>query len=246
MSAALPRRADGFLERGSQVTRLEAFVDASFAFAVTLLAISIDQVPGNQAELIAALKAVPAFALSFVVMMIFWYDHNQWSRRFGLDDGPTILLSLLFVGLILVYVYPLKLMFSSMWFWLTDGWLPSAFRITSIADLQLMFSLYGLAFASLGLVLLGLRWHALRRAQQIGLDQLERLLLTRELWGGLLMPLAALTSLGLTWGLEDNLPGWRYGLPGMVYSLMFLQFLLRYWRRGEELQLRAEFGLRSA
>ena len=30
-------RADGFRERGAAVTRLEAFVDAAFAFAVTLL-----------------------------------------------------------------------------------------------------------------------------------------------------------------------------------------------------------------
>ena len=32
---SLRRMPDGFLERGEQVTRLEAFVDAAFAFAVT-------------------------------------------------------------------------------------------------------------------------------------------------------------------------------------------------------------------
>lgn len=243
MSTALQRRADGFFERGHQVTRLEAFVDAAFAFAVTLLAISIDEVPGNQAELIAALKGVPAFALSFLVIAMFWYDHNQWSRRFGLDDGATIVLSLLFVALILVYVYPLKLLFSSMWDWLTGGWLPSEFQIGEVADLQLMFYLYGVAFASLGLVLFGLRVHALRRAGQIGLDQLERLLLRREILGSLFLPMIALVSMALTLGLGNNQPGWRYGLPGMIYWLLFAQFLMRFWRQGEERQLRAALGL---
>ncbi len=243
MSTALQRRADGFFERGHQVTRLEAFVDAAFAFAVTLLAISIDEVPGNQAELIAALKGVPAFALSFLVIAMFWYDHNQWSRRFGLDDGATIVLSLLFVALILVYVYPLKLLFSSMWDWLTGGWLPSEFQIGEVADLQLMFYLYGVAFASLGLVLFGLRVHALRRAGQIGLDPLERLLLRREILGSLFLPMIALVSMALTLGLGNNQPGWRYGLPGMIYWLLFAQFLMRFWRQGEERQLRAALGL---
>lgn len=243
MTPALQRRPDGFFERGHQVTRLEAFVDAAFAFAVTLLAISIDEVPGNQAELIAALKGVPAFALSFLVIAMFWYDHNQWSRRFGLDDGPTIVLSLVFVGLILVYVYPLKLLFSSMWAWLTGGWLPSEYQISQTADLQLMFYLYGVAFASLGLVLFGLRVHALRRAERIGLDALERLLLRREVLGSLFLPLIALISIALTVGLGNNQPGWRYGLPGMIYWLLFAQFLMRFWRQGEERQLRARLGL---
>src|SRR3546814_2600214 len=35
--AQAPRMADGFVHRGRQVTRLETFVDAAFAFAVTLL-----------------------------------------------------------------------------------------------------------------------------------------------------------------------------------------------------------------
>ena len=243
MSEVLRRRSDGFLERGHQVTRLEAFVDAAFAFAVTLLAISIDQVPGNREELIAAIKGIPAFALSFVVITLLWYEHNQWSRRFGLDDGPTIFISLLFVGLILVYVYPLKMMFSSMWWWLTDGWLPTSLAFGSVADLQLMFIFNGIAFAALGLVLMALRWHALRCADRIGLDALERILLRRELLGSLFLPAAAAISLLLTVDLGNNLPGWRYGLPGMVYFIVFGQVLLLFWRRTEERRLRIELGL---
>ncbi|MCB1643573.1 MAG: DUF1211 domain-containing protein, partial [Xanthomonadales bacterium] len=54
------RRLGDYVERGQQVTRLEAFVDAAFAFALTMLVISIDEIPGNRAELVQALKGVPA------------------------------------------------------------------------------------------------------------------------------------------------------------------------------------------
>src|SRR3546814_19928367 len=54
--AQAPRMADGFVHRGRQVTRLAAFVDAAFPFAVTLLAISIDEIPDGRAPLVLGLK----------------------------------------------------------------------------------------------------------------------------------------------------------------------------------------------
>ncbi|MGB9155391.1 MAG: hypothetical protein WCB20_02790, partial [Chthoniobacterales bacterium] len=43
---ALPRRG-GFRLRGLEMTRLESFVDAAFAFAVSLLVIAGQQVPDD-------------------------------------------------------------------------------------------------------------------------------------------------------------------------------------------------------
>ena len=106
------RRLGDYVERGQQVTRLEAFVDAAFAFALTMLVISIDEIPGNRAELVQALKGVPAFAASFAVLAMFWWDHNLWSRRFGLDDGWSVLLSLVYVFLALVYVVLFPVLFN--------------------------------------------------------------------------------------------------------------------------------------
>ena len=85
MGTETPRRLpDGFLERGSEVTRLEAFVDATFAFAVTLLVISLESIPDSIPGMLQALKGVPAFAASFAQIMLFWSAHATWSRRFGL------------------------------------------------------------------------------------------------------------------------------------------------------------------
>ena len=44
---------------GGRNNRLDAFVDAAFAFAVTLLVISADKVPDSIEALRIALKAVP-------------------------------------------------------------------------------------------------------------------------------------------------------------------------------------------
>lgn len=48
-------------QRGLQMTRLETFIDAAFAFTVTLLVISSDGIPGSYDELVHALKVAPAF-----------------------------------------------------------------------------------------------------------------------------------------------------------------------------------------
>ena len=62
---------NGFRLRGTQMSRLETFADAAFAFAVTLLVISFDQIPTTYEELIGALKSVPAFAASFTIIVMF-------------------------------------------------------------------------------------------------------------------------------------------------------------------------------
>ena len=82
--AALPRH-DGFRLRGVGINRLETLVYAAFAFALTLLVISVGAIPENLQELVAALKQVPALALSFLMLMVIWRAYALWSERFGLD-----------------------------------------------------------------------------------------------------------------------------------------------------------------
>ncbi|MFW6078427.1 MAG: TMEM175 family protein [Gemmatimonadota bacterium] len=74
------------------MTRIETFTDAAFAFALTLLVISLDPA-SSYAELATALRAVPAFLLSATLLIVFWWGHHRWSRRYGLEDGPTVVLS---------------------------------------------------------------------------------------------------------------------------------------------------------
>ena len=117
---ALPRLG-GFRLRGLEMTRLETFIDAAFAFAVTMMVIAGDQVPDKIEELLAAFKNVPAFIGCIVVLGIFWRGHWLWSRRYGLEDGVSIFVSWALIATVLIYIYPLKAIFGSMWYLLSDG-----------------------------------------------------------------------------------------------------------------------------
>lgn len=50
-----------FRLRGLETTRLDTFIDAAFAFATTMLVISIGNILQNFSELILAFKTIPLF-----------------------------------------------------------------------------------------------------------------------------------------------------------------------------------------
>lgn len=174
--ATLPREG-GFRLRGQQVTRLETFVDAAFAFALTLLVIFFETLPGSFEELREALRRVPTFVFCFVLLALFWSAHNRWSRRFGLDDAASTAWSLGLVLVMLVYVYPLRMVVSSGLWIATGGFVPTELAITGPAaahDLQWAFIIYGVGFGLMAGMLWLLNRHALARADALGLDAVER------------------------------------------------------------------------
>src|SRR6478735_9214307 len=166
----------GFRLRGEQVSRVETFVDAAFAFSLTLLVIFYNQLPDTVAELRDALRRVPTFAVCFVLLSLFWSSHNRWSRRFGLEDAKSTVLSLAFVLVVMVYVYPLRMVVSSGLALLTGGFVPSELgmdRSQWMLDLQTAFIVYATGFGVLSWLLWRMNAHALRRAQALSLDAKE-------------------------------------------------------------------------
>ena len=208
----------GALERGDKSTRIEAFVDAAFAFALTLLVIAGDRVPTSVDELVLALRSLPAYALSFLLMLKFWTGHVAWSRSYGLDDAPTRRLSLSLVFLVLVFVYPMKMVFSALCSALTSGWLPANFEISGLHQIPVLFIVFGCAFGSMALVMWCLYLHAWRRRDAIGLDVGERIDTRMKLvsWG--LVVVVAVGSI-VSALLIPAVPGvgWWLGFPGFVY-----------------------------
>src|SRR4051812_4866683 len=127
ISSALPKnleelpRLNGFRLRGLEMTRLETFIDATFAFAITMLVIAGNQVPDDVDALLGAFRHVPTFVCSIAVLGIYWRGHWSWSRRYGLEDGVSILISWAMIITILIFIYPLKAIFGSMWHFLSNG-----------------------------------------------------------------------------------------------------------------------------
>jgi len=216
----LPRLPDGFLDRGANVTRLEAFVDAAFAFAVTLLVISLDAIPSSIPAMVDALKGVPAFAASFAQIMMFWWAHATWSRRFGLDDAGSQRLSLVLVFLVLVYVYPLKIFYGSFFAWTSRGWLPSTTSIDTVYDLQAMFVVYGIAFGTMSLCLAALYRQALRSPVVPALETAEVASARGEIVRWCYSSVVAAISIVFALLLPEQPPPWLTGMPGMTYVLL--------------------------
>jgi uncharacterized membrane protein len=220
-------------ERGDKTTRLEAFVDAAFAFSVTLLVIAGDSLPTSIAELQAALKQIPAYAASFALIMRFWLSHADWSRRYGMDDAASNRLSLLLVFVLLIFVYPLKMVFSSLFAVLTLGYLPTPFSIGSVAEVPLMFQTFAVGFGSMALIMMLLFNGTLKKAaaMQLSADEVAYARFKRQDWA--LVAAFSLLSLLLA-VLIPATPqsGVWVGMPGFIFfGLNIAQFVLARWRR---------------
>src|SRR5690349_13350402 len=94
-----------------EVLRLEGFSDAVFAFAVTLLVVSLE-VPKTFDELLHTLRAAPAFAVCFALFWVIWNAHHKFFRRYALVDWAIVTLNATLLFVVLLYVYPLKFLFS--------------------------------------------------------------------------------------------------------------------------------------
>ena len=231
--------ADGFRDRGVQATRLEAFVDAAFAFALTLVVIAGNDIPASVDELVLAMKAVPTYAACFLLIMRCWTAHTDWSRRYGLDDAVSRRLGVLLVFLVLIFVYPMRMVFSSLFNALSGGYLPTGFSINSAADVPAMFIMFAVAFGLLGLVMTALYWHAWRQRDALSLSLHEQAQTRFEImnWGA--VPAVALLSLGLALAIPARQEsGVWLGLPGFVFFLLNLApFVVtrvaERWRRAQ-------------
>ena len=211
---------DGFRQRGENMTRLETFTDAAFAFSVTLLVVGGgDSIPSNFDEMIIAMKQVPAFAASFANIMLFWHAHHVWSRRFGLENAGSIFLSLLLVFVVLVYVYPLKAIYSGAIEFFSGGYFPTYFSIDSVEDLRTMFVIFGAGYASMSAVIALLNRHALRHWDVLLLNELERFdTRTLQRWW-MICTAVPLVSIALALTLPDGvvfIAGMFYGVFGIL------------------------------
>src|SRR5262245_1117717 len=91
---------------GGEISRVEGFTDAVFAFAVTLLVVALEG-PRTFEGLLDVVRGFPAFIICFTFLMIFWNAHFRYHRRYGLEDVFTRVLTMAILVLVLFFVYPL-------------------------------------------------------------------------------------------------------------------------------------------
>jgi uncharacterized membrane protein len=176
-------RLGGFRLRGIEMTRLETFIDAAFAFAVTMVVIAADRVPDDIDTLLAAFKNVPTFVASVVVLGIFWRGHWLWSRRYGLEDGVSRFISWALLVTVLIYIYPLKALFGSMFYLVSDGQLGHPLGVRTETQARALFSIYALGFTAIAVEILLLHWRAWQLREPLRLNDRERTMTRADMAG---------------------------------------------------------------
>ena len=220
-------------ERGQQMTRLETFTDAAFAFAVTLLAISIDQIPSSYPELVETLKGAPAFIASFALLILYWRAHHVWSQQYGLDDLPSVILTSVLVCLILIYVYPMKILFSLSFGFMSNGWFPSNFELNFFTEFRGLVTIYAAGFLLLNLAVSSLYFHAWRQRERLEMSSREAFDTMAEAIAWVFVASVALVSIILVWTLPDRWASastWVYGLL-FFFNPVYLAVLKRIRKR---------------
>ncbi len=154
-------------------SRLDNFTDAAFAFAVTLLVIGGTDSPTSATMLANAVKEVPAFAIGFAIIAMFWFAHLRWRRLRGEGDWLSALLTALLVFLVLIYVQPLRAMARSFSTFLGGSGRPFE------GDLGDLFLIYGAGFVAMAGATTALFAEARRNA---ALEPAERAALRGEMF----------------------------------------------------------------
>src|SRR5712664_2843392 len=109
-----------FRWRSHEISRTEGLSDAVFGFAITLLVVSLE-VPKTFGELMQTMRGLGAFAISFALLFMIWFNQYKFFRRYGLQDNLTVCLNGALLFVVLFYVYPLKFLFSYLVNVLTGG-----------------------------------------------------------------------------------------------------------------------------
>ena len=152
-----------------EVSRVEGFSDAVFAFAVTLLVVSLE-VPKTFDDLWATMVGFPAFAVSFALLFMIWWRHYQFFRRYDLEDTTVITLTGFLLFVVLFYVYPLKFVWSTLLAQIAHR---AGHDVLPLAQVPRLFEIYGVGAAAVYGILAALYGHAYAKRSELDLTPAE-------------------------------------------------------------------------
>jgi uncharacterized membrane protein len=218
----LERRDHGFRWRGHDISRIEGLSDAVFAFAITLLVVSLE-VPKTFAQLHEMMRGFFAFAICFALLLLIWHAQYIYFRRYSLDDRPSFLLNAALLFAVAFYIYPLKFLFTTLVNQVTryqpmDHGVPVP-GMTRGEWSQLML-IYGAGFIGLYVIFALLYLHAYRMRGVLALNALETYETRAVVQENVLMIGIAMLSCLLAWQRQPSLAGMAYMLIAPAQTLL--------------------------
>ncbi|HWS72077.1 MAG TPA: TMEM175 family protein [Thermoanaerobaculia bacterium] len=158
-----------FRNRAHEVSRLEAFSDVIFGFAISLLVVSLEA-PKSYEELMEMMHGMLPFALCFFIFIDMWFEHHHFFRRYALTDTPTIAINTVLLFVILFYVYPMRYMLTLA----ARAFLGEAANMP-FDHARTLFTIYGLGFAAVFGLLAALYYRAWLLREKLELNAVERI-----------------------------------------------------------------------
>ena len=218
----LAKRDHGFRWRGHDISRIEGLSDAVFAFAITLLVVSLE-VPKTFGELREMMRGFVSFGMCFALLLLIWHAQYLYFRRYALDDRRTFLLNAALLFVVAFYIYPLKFLFSALvdtatgYRAMKDG-VPIP-RMNREEWSQLML-IYSAGFMGVYVIFALLYRHAYRLREALELSAMEAYETRGVVQEQLVMIGIGALSFGLALVRQPSLSGMIYMLIGPMQTML--------------------------
>lgn len=199
------------------INRIEAFSDAVFAFAATLLVVSV-----GYEEATSVIKidwvAFIGFGVSFFVLVSLWWLHYNYFRRANYVDNWIIAINAVLLFVVLYYIFPLKSMVNSM----------AGRQRLSIDDFFSLFQLYSLGFLLIFSCFSLLYYRSYRQTKKENIN-FNLLFYSRHFGIYIIVALLSIIISKLQIGLGIVLPGVIYALLGPLCYFHGVRFRKKYY-----------------
>jgi uncharacterized membrane protein len=208
-----------FRNRAHEVSRIEAFSDVIFGFAISLLVVSLEA-PKTYEQMMEMLRGFLPFAICFWLFIDIWFEHHHFFKRYALQDQLTMFLNTLLLFVILFYVYPLKYMFTLF----TMGILGQRVEIPAGGQ-TFLFTIYGIGVTSVFWILAALYHHAWKRRDDLALNEVEIIDTRESIYDNFYMGLFGVISIAIAYS------PWPQ-FAGVVYFLIAIPKTIIPWTMG--------------
>ena len=214
-----------FNYRGLNQTRIEAFSDAVFAVAFTLVVLS-SSVPDTFEELRRSIQDIIPSFICIVLIVVIWYQHYIFFLRYGLQNAGIVVINTFLTFMVLIYVYPLKFLarflvelYSGILFGTPINFVESFGEPITGDNMRLLMTAYG---GGAALIFCSTAWmyrHAFKKRVDLGLDAYEIYATKVSIWQNVLMGSIPFLSTLIAFLHPFGMGAINFSIAGFTYML---------------------------